>query len=303
MIFCDSYVLGGRIVEKTLRLLGEKIKFLRKEQNLTQAILSNGICTQSYLSNIEKGQTSPSAYVLDELARRLGVDLSFLLKTDEKELYIQEMLEQVREAVARREYKLIEEILENEKTNFFKNKPLTQFYYWHKGIVVFYNEGNISDSIKNIDYAIELEDDSEFFSRTKLEIMISKANILMDSKMYSKAEIIYQNIYEKLTNYHERGMEKLYIRTCYNYSRILRLTQNYEKAIKICERGISACFKFDLMYALGDLYFQKGLVLRLKGRIILARKAYNKALLVFKLYKREDYIELVRKELDKLENH
>lgn len=64
-------------MEKTLQLLGEKIRFLRKKQSLTQIALSEGICTQPYLSHIEKGQTSPSAYILSKLANRLGVDSTY----------------------------------------------------------------------------------------------------------------------------------------------------------------------------------------------------------------------------------
>ncbi|MCP3738420.1 helix-turn-helix domain-containing protein [Rossellomorea sp. BNER] len=56
-------------------LEGKIIKFYRKKAGLTQEQLGKGICTLSYLSKIELGQTAYSSETLVVLAERLSIDL------------------------------------------------------------------------------------------------------------------------------------------------------------------------------------------------------------------------------------
>ncbi|MBO8171257.1 MAG: helix-turn-helix transcriptional regulator [Bacillaceae bacterium] len=46
---------------------------MRKAQNLTQAQLAEGICNQSLISRIEKGECLPTIEMFYRIARRLGV--------------------------------------------------------------------------------------------------------------------------------------------------------------------------------------------------------------------------------------
>ncbi|MFD1736935.1 helix-turn-helix domain-containing protein [Bacillus salitolerans] len=52
---------------------GSKIKFLRKNLNLSQKQLANGICSVSYLSKIEKDTTIPSTEIIELLCKRLNI--------------------------------------------------------------------------------------------------------------------------------------------------------------------------------------------------------------------------------------
>lgn len=56
--------------------LGERIKTLRKKRGLTQAQLAAGICTKSFISQIEKGYSQPALDTLQAIAERLGVTLA-----------------------------------------------------------------------------------------------------------------------------------------------------------------------------------------------------------------------------------
>ncbi|MFJ7934058.1 helix-turn-helix domain-containing protein [Sporosarcina sp. NPDC096371] len=55
--------------------MGEIIKFYRQQTGLTQEQLGNGICTVSYISKIEREQTSYSAEIIELLAKRLKIDI------------------------------------------------------------------------------------------------------------------------------------------------------------------------------------------------------------------------------------
>ena len=64
--------------------LGQKIKKLRTERKMTQAVLSDDLITRNMLSQIENDVALPSLPTLIELARRLGVSPGHLLaETDD----------------------------------------------------------------------------------------------------------------------------------------------------------------------------------------------------------------------------
>lgn len=77
---------GKKSVEKTknnkretLRLLGERIVYLRKKKGLSQlslAYLSD--VSKTYLSDLERGRRNPSVLVLSRIAKALRVDLASL---------------------------------------------------------------------------------------------------------------------------------------------------------------------------------------------------------------------------------
>lgn len=63
---------------------GEKIKYYRKKQQLTQGELAKEIISVSYLSKIENGTAIPSSEVIGMIYDRLGIERSCDLYTEEK---------------------------------------------------------------------------------------------------------------------------------------------------------------------------------------------------------------------------
>ncbi len=73
--------------------IGEKIKNQRKRLGLTQAETAGDKITRNMLSLIESGKTVPSIEVLDYLAGKLGLTLSYILAPREEEVaYEKQML-------------------------------------------------------------------------------------------------------------------------------------------------------------------------------------------------------------------
>lgn len=67
--------------------IGEKIRRLRKEKNLTQAELAGGRITRNMLSQIESGSASPSVSTVLYLAQRLEMPAGYFLSSDEDEAF------------------------------------------------------------------------------------------------------------------------------------------------------------------------------------------------------------------------
>lgn len=55
--------------------IGDLIKKIRLSKSMTQNNLAKGICSVKQISRVEKNQSSPTAYLLHEIANRLGVEI------------------------------------------------------------------------------------------------------------------------------------------------------------------------------------------------------------------------------------
>lgn len=64
-------------MEKTIRAIGQRIKQLRLQRNLTLEELSNRSgCTAGFLSQIEQNRAVPSVVMLDAIAQALGTRIA-----------------------------------------------------------------------------------------------------------------------------------------------------------------------------------------------------------------------------------
>lgn len=62
---------------RKLKIIGNRIKRLRKERGITQEQLADKIrVTSTYVGFIEQGQRNPSLNTADKIARVLGIKLS-----------------------------------------------------------------------------------------------------------------------------------------------------------------------------------------------------------------------------------
>lgn len=77
--------------------LGSRIRQLRKQRRMTQQQLSEGICTKSFVSQVEKGHARPALDTLEAFAYRLGVSLPDLLGPGEPTAPPAWMVEAIRE--------------------------------------------------------------------------------------------------------------------------------------------------------------------------------------------------------------
>ncbi|WP_209124419.1 helix-turn-helix transcriptional regulator [Alkalihalobacillus sp. BA299] len=55
--------------------VGKKIRFFRKEKNISQSDLANNICSVSYLSKIENGKVTANTEIIEKLFERLQINV------------------------------------------------------------------------------------------------------------------------------------------------------------------------------------------------------------------------------------
>lgn len=146
----------------TISSVGKKIRFLRKEQSLTQEELAGNQFTKSYISLIERGKINPSMKALNYIAKKLNKPVSLLLDTedslvDSNNLYrISYIIERGKKLVddsefdkALAEFKPLLDNIDN-LTNYYKG-----LVHYYLGYIYFKKETN-DESFKLIKKSIEL---------------------------------------------------------------------------------------------------------------------------------------------------
>ncbi|WHH58444.1 helix-turn-helix domain-containing protein [Petroclostridium sp. X23] len=98
--------------------LGEKIKKIRKEKNLTLKDISNLVgISISYLSDVENNRKNPSVESLTKISTALNIPTSVLL--DESDIvYKEDFLNQAKEKYGNRGKKQAEQLLEDTRALF-----------------------------------------------------------------------------------------------------------------------------------------------------------------------------------------
>jgi len=249
--------------------IGGKIKEIRKYLNISQSELCEGICTQSLISQIEKGETTPTAEILHHISKRLGVDINYFFTITETpgEDYASLVIQDLEEAVRYANYKDVLEIIKVEKRNpLFKHPPLKQILLWREAICHFHLYEDMETAIELIDHALALTTTTyKNYSEEELKILNSKSILLSQSGAANEANNIINELMSCIKKIRVRNDPKIEINILFNGSIISVLLKNYEEAIERAEKGIQECVKKESLYLLGELYYQKGKSLYLES--------------------------------------
>ncbi|NUH83409.1 helix-turn-helix transcriptional regulator [Bacillus firmus] len=277
--------------------IGMKIKELRKSLGLSQKDLSKDICTQAQISKIENGDVLPLASTLYFISQRLGVDINYFfdLGTTPRLDYIQEVINQLKQARRNVNYPLIKEIVEAEEKNplFAANKKNLQLLLWHKAIYLFHvhHEEELAHSL--IDRAIDLTFDMVWTER-EIEILMSKGIFFYENGRYLEAKDIHLSASGHLNDIIYLQDETIRSRLLYNLAKTYTKLENYQESIRLCEEAISVCIEKDLLFLLGELHYHIGYNYELQNQFTLAKAYMNQALDIFHLQKNDRYNDYIR---------
>lgn len=68
-------------MQEDARKLGENLKRIRSEKNITQGKIAEALgADRSFISNIEKGKTNPTLATIAKLAKALSIPIEELIK-------------------------------------------------------------------------------------------------------------------------------------------------------------------------------------------------------------------------------
>ncbi|MFD6511486.1 helix-turn-helix domain-containing protein [Bacillus sp. NPDC060175] len=279
--------------------LGIIIKELRKKKNISQSEFCHGICSQSQISKIEKGIIYPSSILLYQLSERLGVDPNYIfaLTQNKKFKYVENVKYVIRDCIKQKQYKELYEIVKKEKNeNNFQSKEDKQFLIWHEAIAIFNVKGLTQNALGLLNKALKLTlTNVNFLSEKEIDIMHTMAVIYAENGEYEKSIGILKKCLSNFNRMEFPGNKEIKLRIIYTLTKCLHLTYEHVEAIKYSDIGIKLAINMNSLYLLGELNFEKGSnLLELQQSSEDGFNYINKALFIFELTERKQYIKIIK---------
>lgn len=262
--------------------LGEKIKKLRKEQNMTLKELAGDRITAAQISHIERDKSHTSQELLEYLADKLGVSVDYLLETKEmqskkitdnlilkSEIYIKcDELEEAEEQI-------------NEIIKVCKNYKLTENYGKCNNLLaeIYCKRGDYSSAVyyyeKALYYFIKNEDKEDIYN-----CYVSIGDIYELDKFYKGALTHYMFAKEVLeeSNIEDGDIYKeLYSKISKSYMNL----KQPQKALEFMEK-IDRIDNEDNVKEEVNILVMKAKGLLSVGKYVESKECFNKALEIIK---------------------
>lgn len=261
--------------------IGEIIRVNRKTVGYSQEELCYGICSVSSLSKIENGEQVPTRGTFEALMQRMGMSAgvypSFLNDAD-KEAY--ELQHDFNEMYAQGNYDKAEEILNKLSAIKGLDKVYDQDILMCRVLIEQRRGLNAADAVKELEKIANffIKDFSKDFSVEKIRMRaLTKTEINLLNALaaaYSRADddkmaikIWYElSIYIESKVYDREGFAVVYTKLLHNLARAVGLSGDDEEAVRLCDKGIRDCIRYNRYTYFDNLLYNKGYGLMNLGR-------------------------------------
>jgi len=251
---------GKPIVCKSI---GDFIRNLRKDANMSQGQLCKGICSVNNLSKIEKGTISANIYHLEAIMQRLGrhINLYLTLFPSFEDFEEREIRDKVSTLIILNKYDEAEELLDSLKVDTEDSNELNlklQFVLCAKATIIFGKDGKTEKYLEMLHKALAITLPN-FDEKGLATYRLSYYEIVLINQLagyYASQESdksrkrgmrMYKNLAKAMDTYivDEDEKVRMYETVLYNYSKYLGLSKQYKKALKVIDKGEMLAQKHD----------------------------------------------------------
>lgn len=279
--------------------VGEVIRRERKKQGLSQELLSDGICTPSWLSKIESGASIPTNTLFEALMQRLGKNSSqYVCFKSEIEMKIDHLKFDTRRHCATNELcEAIKSFTELKALVKEDNRLDQQFILLYE-ILLFNHE--VEDHTHKLELLYQAIHYSipEFSLDAINDYLLSNDEIVILNNIAISYKVLGElkkaiSILKTLKQYIENprfdyeARQRNYPIVLYNLAKWQRISGDFIGCMTTCDDAISFCIKGDTFSVLPELLFNKGCALAELGGSALATKFLTQAYCLFHI-KNED---------------
>lgn len=255
-------------VQHELYLCNEIIRDERINRGETQEQLSENICSPETLSRIESGKRAPSRRNFNAIMSKLGIDKTMYNSyVSAKDFSIYEERRNISKFIARHEYtearKAFDELLKKMDSNIIENKQyiLSTEAILDRTLGIITNEEALIKNYKALSYTFKNYQHGFYRILSRQEVIIINQIAIIYRRLgnIEKAISILNSVLKTYENskidvmYHYSACSMLMI----NLSAYLEENLEIEKALKICNKGISLDLKCGRGNRLGSLLANK----------------------------------------------
>jgi len=259
------------MLEKTI---GNLIADIRREQNITQSDLCEGLCTTLILKKLESGERVPDVLLVDRFLQRLGKSpdmFEVLLSDEEYELMVER--DEIEALLDKKEYLEAEKRIEKYREHAIAAESIQQQYYYQIKAVIEKGKGRHDTCISHLEKAINCT--VPLFSWdlkrkillcvTEIEVLIMLADEYFEVGKIADAELLLDFLIEYIEeNYSDSGeVVKIYPKVVYlqvvrkeNSKKCMQCLARCEKAFNYMIKEGTTIFLPEIMKILADMYFE-----------------------------------------------
>ncbi|AIM24917.1 helix-turn-helix domain-containing protein [Melissococcus plutonius] len=246
---------------------GSIIKKIRKQQHLTQKMLSEDICSQGVLSRIENGEELPNIMVMQRLCQRLGVTMDQIMSSKSLDFYlVPQVFEQIAIFFRHKCYQqLINYMEESELVHYIYLDTDWQWYYYYLGNCEYFLTNNYVQAIdylkKSLSYTYHVH--KIHVSDAELQVISCLGNIYSHSGNQELAKHYFDLSIQYFNKWPNERIDTDLTLIFYHYATFLvRNNQDYEQANRYIDQGIDWALKKSSYYFLGELLLLKSKVMQ-----------------------------------------
>ncbi|MBO0431642.1 helix-turn-helix domain-containing protein [Enterococcus sp. DIV0660C] len=248
---------------------GTIIKTIRKERNMTQKMLSQGICSQSVLSRIENNEELPNVLVMAQICQRLGVTIDHVMTLSHGDIRKNlQQLDLLDFYFQRRDYRKLAQLLKNDevKSNLYSDADY-QRYYYYLGVCEFYLAKNISQAVCYLKEALTYSSHSDrvYVSDTEVQLISAIGKIYGVAGRPTEARYYLSKSIQLFQQSIETRVKSELSQIFYNYGTFLFQQGEIDAALEHVNRGIRWTQEKNSYYFLNDLFALKSLIYKKKN--------------------------------------
>ena len=237
-----------------MSILSDKLKAKRKEKGFSQKTLSEGICEQSQISKIERGNYMPAADLLYKLANRLQVPLDYFFDEQiEMTSNIAPFKKLAEKLLEDRNYEDLEYLLNLEKEKYQYLSTEDEFYLlWIQAIILFYLHGSKDEAIASLENALpKLSVSSSVYLKLLNTLSNFYFSVGRDAEYEENNSLLISLYQEKDLNHQDYLFG--YIRVKHNFAYYLHSKGKELEAVQEALETIDFCKQKETSYQLAPL--------------------------------------------------
>ncbi|MGE6554818.1 helix-turn-helix domain-containing protein [Exiguobacterium artemiae] len=274
--------------------IGNQLRRIRLEQQLTQKEVCQNICSQAELSKIEQGKVSATVDTIQKIANRLNVSMLQLFEEDTQAISFQKYDHEWTQLFRNQKF---DAVIDSVKEIF--SAPInTSIYLLAKYFELIALEGKKSLDYRScISELSFLADQEEVWYESPL--MYVRIKLAIANYYYLNHQFVHsRKIYEAILamDYNTEEFKNLRIKILYNHAQQLFFQGDYQEGVKVTELGISESIDRKNSSFLGHFYYQRAnFKEKLNFDLQTVKDDYSMSYTLFTAFNLDRYVEIVEK--------
>ena len=264
--------------------LADLIKTKRKSLNMSQKKLAEGICTQTIISRLEKGEVTPSIDIFFKIIKKLNIptsEIEALFDIDTKEYQPSNFkVNELVELLYKRDYKTLDFVLSSIDKNTLDSENIL-YFEWFQAITTYHIKNQLDFAIENLKILIEKV---EVGCILYCDICNTLRNFYSEKELFEDALLWYEKVLPYIRIIQNTSSEQPFY---YSIARIYGILNKLNDAMYWNSTAITKALENKSFYLLGDNYYLQARLFEEQNLIEDAINSCNKAISIFSLENNE----------------